>query len=191
MMMMMRDGRVGVLLLFRGLGIDRHHAHHLVKPSHFHRAIASNVHQGTVRRKGEGVKSINHEDLVVTSNEPGYVMSQGSFSATSHLELYHRRRDAVTSAAGDVAINDFHFQQASMVFSGSLLPHMHDVDKSVLVPLDAPAGSQHYYEIKNKDVGRIETLPTIVDPRGRSMSNVRVFVKRGAVITKCSRLVVH
>ena len=75
-------------------------------------------------------------------------------------------------------------------FSGTPLKHPHNTEKVILVP-DPYSSSTTYYEFKGNDISFVETLPSVVDQNGETVTMVRIWVKKMSVGILCSPFLVE
>ena len=75
-------------------------------------------------------------------------------------------------------------------FSGSPLKHPYDKEKVILVG-DPSSSHPFYYEFKSADISFVEELPNIVDPEGKAITMVRIWVKKMSVGILCSPFLVE
>ena len=74
-------------------------------------------------------------------------------------------------------------------FSGSPVKHPHDAGKVILIT-DPYSASTSYYEFRSQDISFVEELPSIVDMEGKTVSMVRIWVRRMSVGMRCSLFLV-
>ena len=74
-------------------------------------------------------------------------------------------------------------------FSGSPLKHPYDPNKVILL-IDPYSTNTSYYEFRNQDISFVEELPSIVDTEGKTVTMVRVWVKKTSVGMLCSLFLV-
>jgi hypothetical protein len=74
-------------------------------------------------------------------------------------------------------------------FSGSPLKHPYNAKKIILV-VDPYSSNTSYYEFRNQDVTFVEELPSIVDMDGKTVTMVRIWVKKMSVGMSCSLFLV-
>ncbi len=75
-------------------------------------------------------------------------------------------------------------------FSGSPLMHPYDSKKVVLVP-DPYSSHPFYYEFKSADISFVEELPSISNAEGRTITMVRIWVKKTSLGILCSPFLVE
>lgn len=74
-------------------------------------------------------------------------------------------------------------------FSGSPLKHPYDPKKVVLI-IDPYSRNTSYYEFRRQDISFVEELPSIVDMDGKTMTMVRIWVKKMSIGLLCSLFLV-
>ena len=74
-------------------------------------------------------------------------------------------------------------------FSGSPLKHPYDSGKVILIP-DPYSSHPVYYEFKSADVSYVEELPKIVNGEGKTVTMVRIWIKKMSLGLLCSPFVV-
>ena len=75
-------------------------------------------------------------------------------------------------------------------FSGSPLKHPYDPEKVILVA-DPYSSHPFYYEFRSADVSYVEELPSIVNLDGKTMTMVRIWVKKMSMAILCSPFLVE
>ena len=75
-------------------------------------------------------------------------------------------------------------------FSGSPKKHPYDQDKIVLVT-DPFSTHTSYYEFNIADIEGIEELPSLVTIEGKSVTMVRVWLRKGSIAVKAFPFVVE
>ncbi len=81
-------------------------------------------------------------------------------------------------------------KKAHVPYSGAPLKHPHDTERVILVP-DPYSGSTAYYEFKGSDISFVEALPSIVDQNGKTVTMVRIWVRKMSVGILCSPFLVE
>ena len=74
-------------------------------------------------------------------------------------------------------------------FSGSPLKHPFDPKKVILI-MDPYSRKTSYYEFRSQDIWFVEELPSIVDMDGKTITMVRIWVKKMSVALLCSMFLV-
>jgi inorganic pyrophosphatase len=74
-------------------------------------------------------------------------------------------------------------------FSGSPLKHPYDLKKVILI-IDPYSRNTSYYEFRSQDISFVEELPSIVDMDGKTVTMVRIWVKKMSVGLLCSLFLV-
>jgi inorganic pyrophosphatase len=74
-------------------------------------------------------------------------------------------------------------------FSGSPLKHPFDAKKVILI-MDPYSRKTSYYEFRSQDISYVEELPSIVDMDGKTLTMVRIWVKKMSVGLLCSLFLV-
>ena len=74
-------------------------------------------------------------------------------------------------------------------FSGSPLKHPFDSKKVILI-MDPYSRKTSYYEFRSQDISFVEELPSIVDMDGKTVTMVRIWVKKMSVGLLCSLFLV-
>ena len=67
-----------------------------------------------------------------------------------------------------------------VAFTGYPGKHPYDTAKVVIVA-DPCSSSTFYYEFNARDISYAEELPSLVNPLGESISQVRIWVKKGSL----------
>lgn len=75
-------------------------------------------------------------------------------------------------------------------FSGTPLHHPHDNEKVVLL-IDPFSSNTLYYEFYTKDISYAEHLENIVDPEGKTLNIVRIWVKKKSIGIRCTPFIVE
>jgi len=75
-------------------------------------------------------------------------------------------------------------------FSGSPHRHPHDAGKIILIT-DPFSSNTIYYEFKTEDIDYLEELSNLVDTRGKTISMVRIWVKKLSVGIRCAPFLVE
>ncbi|MEN8136752.1 MAG: inorganic pyrophosphatase Ppa [Thermodesulfobacteriota bacterium] len=75
-------------------------------------------------------------------------------------------------------------------FSGTPLHHPYDNEKVVLL-VDPFSSNTLYYEFFTKNISYAEHLENIVDPEGKTLSIVRIWVKKKSVGIRCTPFIVE
>ena len=75
-------------------------------------------------------------------------------------------------------------------FSGSPLKHPYDPERVVLVA-DPYSSHPFYYEFKSADISFVEELPNVVNLEGKTMTLVRIWVKKMSLGILCSPFLVE
>ncbi len=75
-------------------------------------------------------------------------------------------------------------------FSGTPLHHPYDNEKVVLL-VDPFSSNTLYYEFFSKDISYAEHLENIVDPEGKTLSIVRIWVKKKSIGIRCTPFIVE
>jgi hypothetical protein len=70
-------------------------------------------------------------------------------------------------------------------FSGSPFKHPTDKGKVILIP-DPYSVQILYYEFRTADIGFAEELASVVDDREKTVSMVRIWVKKGGMALRCT-----
>jgi hypothetical protein len=75
-------------------------------------------------------------------------------------------------------------------FSG--MPQKHPYDEGKIVLIADPLSTQmFYYEFETADIEGIEDLPSLVTPEGKSITMIRLWVKKGRIGVRCTPFVVE
>jgi inorganic pyrophosphatase len=74
-------------------------------------------------------------------------------------------------------------------FSGSPMKHPFDAKKVILI-MDPYSRKTSYYEFRSQDISYVEELPSIVDMDGKTITMVRIWVKKMSVALLCSLFLV-
>ena len=69
-------------------------------------------------------------------------------------------------------------------FSGSPLKHPYDTEKMILVT-DPYSSHPFYYEFKSSNISYVEELPSIVNLEGKTVTLVRIWVKKMSLGILC------
>lgn len=81
-------------------------------------------------------------------------------------------------------------KKSHMPFCGT--PRKHPFDPEKLYLLADPEGCDPcYYEFHIKDISFVEELAKIVDIEGRTVSRIRLWIRRGSIATRCSPFLVE
>ena len=75
-------------------------------------------------------------------------------------------------------------------FSGTPLHHPYDNEKVVLL-VDPFSSNTLYYEFFSKDISYAEHLENIVDPEGKTLNIVRIWVKKKSIGIRCTPFIVE
>lgn len=75
-------------------------------------------------------------------------------------------------------------------FSGTPLHHPYDNEKVVLL-VDPFSSNTLYYEFFSKDISYAEHLEIIVDPEGKTLNIVRIWVKKKSIGIRCTPFIVE
>ena len=75
-------------------------------------------------------------------------------------------------------------------FSGSPQKHPYDTDKVILVA-DPFSTNTLYYEFNKNDISYLEELPNLVNLDGKTITMVRIWVKKMSVGIRCSPFIVE
>ena len=75
-------------------------------------------------------------------------------------------------------------------FSGTPFHHPYDNEKVVLL-VDPFSSNTLYYEFCTKDISFAEHLENMVDPEGKTLSIVRVWIKKKSVGIRCTPFIVE
>ena len=75
-------------------------------------------------------------------------------------------------------------------FSGAPFHHPYDNEKLVLL-VDPFSSNTIYYEFFTKDISFAEHLENIVDPEGKTLNIVRIWVKKKSVGIRCTPFIVE
>jgi len=75
-------------------------------------------------------------------------------------------------------------------FSGTPLHHPYDNEKVVLLS-DPFSANTLYYEFFIKDISFAENLENIVDPEGKTLNIVRIWVKKKSVGIRCTPFIIE
>jgi inorganic pyrophosphatase len=79
---------------------------------------------------------------------------------------------------------------AHVSFSGTPFHHPHDNEKVVLL-VDPFSTNTLYYEFFTKDISFAEHLENLVDPDGKILTIVRIWVKKKSVGIRCTPFIVE
>ena len=77
-----------------------------------------------------------------------------------------------------------------VAFTGAPRKHPADEDKIVLI-VDPFSTQTFYYEFKTVDIEGVEVLPSLATMNGKSVTMVRLWVKKGSVAVKSIPFVVE
>jgi inorganic pyrophosphatase len=75
-------------------------------------------------------------------------------------------------------------------FSGSPQRHPYDTEKVILIT-DPFSSNTVYYEFKTEDITCLEELPNIVDINGKTITMVRVWVKKLSIGIRSAPFIVE
>jgi len=75
-------------------------------------------------------------------------------------------------------------------FSGTPLHHPYDKAKVVLLT-DPFSSNTLYYEFFTRDISYAEHLENIVDPEGKTLNIVRIWVKKKSIGVRCTPFLVE
>ena len=77
-----------------------------------------------------------------------------------------------------------------MPFSGAPLKHPYDSQKVILV-IDPYSTNTFYYEFLADDISYVEELPSLVNEDGKTITMVRLWVKKMSVGLRCTPFIVQ
>ena len=75
-------------------------------------------------------------------------------------------------------------------FSGSPQRHPYDADKIILIA-DPFSSNTIYYEFKSKNIDYLEELSNVVDIKGKTITMVRIWVKKLSIGVRCAPFLVE
>lgn len=75
-------------------------------------------------------------------------------------------------------------------FSGAPFHHPYDKEKLILLA-DPFSSNTLYYEFFTKDISFAEDLENIVNPEGKTLNIVRLWVKKQSVAVRCTPFIVE
>jgi len=75
-------------------------------------------------------------------------------------------------------------------FCGTPKKHPYDGEKIFLLA-DPQGCDPIYYDFHIKDIAFVEELPKIVDIDGRTVSRIRLWIRRGSIATRCTPFLVE
>jgi hypothetical protein len=81
-------------------------------------------------------------------------------------------------------------KKTHVCFSGSPVKHPYDPEKVVLLG-DPYSSHPFYYEFKSTDISYVEELPSIVNSEGKTVTIVRIWVKKMSLGILCSPFLVE
>ncbi len=75
-------------------------------------------------------------------------------------------------------------------FSGSPQQHPYDAEKIILIT-DPFSSNTNYYEFKTENIAYLEELSNIVDIRGKTITMVRIWVRKLSIGVRCTPFLVE
>ena len=104
-------------------------------------------------------------------------------SIINFLELKEKFEIQTYGKARDIDKSDY------IPFSGSPRKHPHEISRVILIA-DPFTDNTFYYEFQVEDIVFAEELPSMTNLKGKSVSMVRLWVKKQSIAIRCTPFIV-
>jgi len=81
-------------------------------------------------------------------------------------------------------------RDSHIAFSGAPRKHPYDADRVILI-VDPFSTNTFYYEFRTGDIAYVEELPNLVNLEGKSISMVRLWIKKMGIGVRCTPFIVQ
>ncbi len=81
-------------------------------------------------------------------------------------------------------------RDSHIAFSGAPRKHPYDPDKVILI-VDPYSTNTFYYEFRAGDIAYVEELPSMVNLEGKSITMVRLWIKKMSIGVRCTPFIVQ
>ena len=81
-------------------------------------------------------------------------------------------------------------RDSHIAFSGAPRKHPYDPDKVILI-VDPYSTNTFYYEFRADDIAYVEELPSMVNLEGKSITMVRLWIKKISIGVRCTPFIVQ
>ena len=81
-------------------------------------------------------------------------------------------------------------RDSHIAFSGAPRKHPYDPDKVILI-VDPYSTNTFYYEFRADDIAYVEELPSMVNLEGKSITMVRLWIKKMSIGVRCTPFIVQ
>ena len=81
-------------------------------------------------------------------------------------------------------------RDSHIAFSGAPRKHPYDPDKVILI-VDPYSTKTFYYEFRADDIAYVEELPSMVNLEGKSITMVRLWIKKMSIGVRCTPFIVQ
>ena len=81
-------------------------------------------------------------------------------------------------------------RDSHIAFTGAPRKHPYDPDKVILI-VDPYSTNTFYYEFRADDIAYVEELPSMVNLEGKSITMVRLWIKKMSIGVRCTPFIVQ